>query len=98
MRFKSLMLAAFGAAFSMSAAQAQMLCGERAELVKALAEGHNEILVGEGLTSRGVVMEIFVSESGSWTILGTNPQGLTCFVNSGENWETVKPVKPSQES
>lgn len=86
------------AAFFMSPAQAQMVCGERKEIVKALEEGHEEQKTAAGLTGSGGLVELFTADTGSWTLLMTLPTGLTCLLSSGSNWESVKPVKPSQDS
>lgn len=45
-----------------------------------------------GLASNGSVLEILTSRSGeSWSILVTMPNGMTCLIASGENWEKVAP-------
>ena len=47
-----------------------------------------------GLTESGAVLEVLASTVGSWTILITRPDGVSCVVTSGEAWDTVPlPVK-----
>ncbi len=73
-------------------ASAEQICGERTKLMTSLGENYAEAPVAMGLTSAGAVIEVLTSPTGSWTFLVTNPNGLTCMVASGENWETL-PMK-----
>ena len=72
---------------------AQMLCGKRADIVRQLGEKYGETRRSLGLAdSRGIV-ELYASdETGSWTILLTNPQGTTCMMAAGEAFQ-IEPVK-----
>ena len=61
-------------------------CFDRKSLTKIIK------LVGEkptsiGLTVRGQIMEIFTSPKGNWTIVITHPNGMSCVVSTGTNWE-----------
>lgn len=83
------------AAFSMlvTPVQAQgyipVSCGERSATIKHLAEKYSEHPAGLGLTASGGALELHVSDSGSWTILLTTPNGTACIVASGENWQSI---------
>ena len=47
----------------------------------------NEKVVGLGLgKNQNTVVELFVSSHGSWTILVTMTNGMSCIAASGENW------------
>lgn len=70
--------------------QAQMVCGERIEIVKALENGHQEQKTANGLSGNGGLVELFTAMSGSWTLLLTIPGGPTCLLGSGEEWEGWK--------
>lgn len=89
---------ALALALFVTPAQAMMVCGERADIVGALLQGHDEQPVADGLAGSGGVVELFLSPNGSWTLIMTLPQGKTCLLSSGTNWETFKPLKPAQES
>ena len=66
----------------------QMLCGNRAEIVSQLGQKYGETRRSMGLTGRRGVVELFASaETGSWTILLTSPQGVTCLMAAGEAFE-----------
>ncbi len=75
-------------AFS-SSAQAQMICGERGPMVASLEKTYSEAPVSMGLGSNGAIIEVFASPSGTFTIILTRPNGLTCVMAAGENWEDL---------
>ncbi len=75
-------------AFS-SSAQAQAMCGERDAIVASLEKIYSEAPVSIGLGSNGAIIEIFASPSGTFTIVLTRPNGLTCVMAAGENWEDL---------
>ncbi len=75
-------------AFS-SSAQAQAICGERDAIVAGLEKIYSEAPVSMGLESNGAIIEIFAAPSGTFTIVLTRPNGLTCVMAAGENWEDL---------
>ena len=77
---------------SASAANAQQICASRDQAVAQLKQLHHERVLGRGLVPDGKAMfELFVSKSGSWTVLVSDPQGRTCVVASGASWQQLKP-------
>jgi len=78
---------------SVSSANAQQFCAPRDKAVVQLEKQFGEFVSGRGLAVNGKQMiEIFVSEKGSWTVLISDPKGLSCVVTSGENWQGIKVV------
>ena len=67
-------------------------CAARADLVKALGEKFHENEAARGLINPNVVLEIFVSEKGTWTILATDTHGLSCVISAGEGWDRTTQV------
>ncbi len=65
------------------------MCGERRAVVANLEKIHSEAPVSIGLASNGAVIEVLASPSGSFTIILTQPNGLTCVMAAGENWENL---------
>lgn len=82
----ALLVMSLGAA---SAPAAELLCGERADVVASLEKTYHEAPVAMGLAGNGSVIEVFASSAGSFTIVMTKPGGLTCLVASGEGWENL---------
>ena len=76
-------------------AAAQMVCGERVEIVNALQSGHQERKTAGGLSGSGGLVELFTGDSGTWTLLLTLPGGPTCLLGAGEDWEGAMPADKS---
>lgn len=71
------------------------LCSQRPNVVDGLRAEFGERLVGQGVSSAGVIIEVFAATTGSWTILATNAAGVSCLVSAGEAWEAVKVTVPA---
>jgi hypothetical protein len=63
-------------------------CGQRADIVSKLGQLFHESSMATGVVNQNAVIEIFVSDRGTWTILATGTDGQSCVVSSGENWES----------
>ena len=74
------------------AAAPRPVCNDRTKFVHALASTHSESPVAMGLAASGSIVEILVSQTGSWTILVTSPNGTSCVVAVGDYWEALKPL------
>ncbi|MEM7318502.1 MAG: hypothetical protein AAF408_05705 [Pseudomonadota bacterium] len=71
-------------------------CAPRDVVLKKLTENYGETRHGIGLVPQGSVMEVFAStETGSWTITVTMPDGTTCLVASGQSYETLAEALPA---
>lgn len=83
-----LMVVALAAAlFSTALAWARHECLERSKMVGQLLAKYDEQPWGRGLVPRaGIVIELLVSPTGSWTILESRTDGISCFVSVGEEW------------
>ncbi len=69
-------------------AQAQMACGTRDSVITKLDENYGEVRRGGGLAGPTAIFEIWASEAtGSWTILKTTSNGLTCIMAVGDGWQ-----------
>ncbi|MBK1868769.1 hypothetical protein [Taklimakanibacter albus] len=74
--------------FLSSIAKAEMLpCASHDDLVSLLAKQYKETPEAIGITQDGTLLEVFVSEQRSWTVLLTTATGVSCIAASGENWE-----------
>lgn len=85
--FVAAVTAALGAAVSIPA-RAQVVCADHRLVTDHLATNYDEHAVGTGLTFAGRAIELFVAETGSWTIVVTAPDGESCIVSHGEAWQT----------
>ena len=91
---KKLLTVILGAAlFSASAAHATQQCGDRTKVLDRLASKYGESRQSMGLAANNGVVEIFASDdTGTWTILVTQPNGKTCLVASGQAFENLEEV------
>jgi hypothetical protein len=65
-------------------------CSARAEIVNYLSSEIQEAPVAIGMTNDGRLLEILSSRAGgSWTMLVTLPNGISCPVAAGENWQDM---------
>lgn len=70
------------------AADAQALCGKRDDIVSQLEKKYGETRRSVGVQEGRGVVEVYASSStGSWTILITNPRGMSCLMAAGEAFE-----------
>lgn len=87
MRTARALVAAFVVLVSASVAGAQQLCLPRDAAVARLDGQYAEKVFGRGLVQGGRAMiEVFVSKTGTWTVLITDVNGQSCMVAAGENW------------
>ena len=64
-------------------------CDEHGDLVAHLSEKLQERQFAFGLIGRVAIMEVFVAETGSWTIVVTDVADRSCIIAAGDNWESV---------
>ncbi|MEQ9449419.1 MAG: hypothetical protein RLN70_11030 [Rhodospirillaceae bacterium] len=81
-----------------AASEARMLCAPHAQIVEVLEKDYQERKVADGLSDAGALVELFLSDRRSWTIVFTIPGGPSCVLSTGEAWEIFWPAKPSDES
>ena len=70
-------------------AVAQQACAKQDEFAKMLADKFDEHRLGGG-TANVVMMEVFVSKAGTFTIIQTLPNHVSCLVAAGDGWENDK--------
>ena len=95
-RFLKMLLAAlaFGPVLLASAVAqvpAGPACGNHDEVVAQLGKLFDERRLGQGLADSGVLIELFASPQGSFTVFATTPRGQSCLIASGEAWEPPPP-------
>lgn len=72
-----------------SASAQQAVCGDRNEIITRLEQGYKESNTGLGLSASGGVVELYTSEKGTWTLMLTQPNGVSCLIAAGDHWEHV---------
>lgn len=72
-------------------------CGPRGDMLKAAAAKYSETTKFFGISGISLI-EILTSNTGSWTVLATRPDGLTCVIAAGEDWNEMPISHPSWPS
>jgi hypothetical protein len=70
-------------------AQALAACGEREPILEALAQKYAEHRRAYGVMGQAGLVELFVSKSGTWTVIISSPGGRACIVAAGHSWEQL---------
>ena len=68
-----------------------LTCSDRTTAIEQLSRDFSEEIVAMGLSSDGKVVEVFMSPSGSFTVVVTDTNGISCALLSGQSWEDVPP-------
>ena len=80
------------AAIGPTTAFAQAACASREIVIEKLSDKYGESFAGGGLQNATSVFEVWFSkEKGTWTILMTRADGLSCIMASGTNWREGMP-------
>lgn len=64
-------------------------CGPRDEIVAQLGYVFQEAPSGMGMIDPTAVVEVFVSNAGTFTILASGTDGNSCILASGEGWDAA---------
>jgi len=92
---------ALGVGFALvaSTAMAQPQCNERDNVLELLAKKYKETPIAAGVTNTGGLVEVLTdTKSGTWTIIVTTPQGMSCLVAAGEGWRNMVQVSMEPEA
>ena len=105
MNGKLLIAIAFAAAWGLSAAtdataqgRTRPACGDRAEILAQLNGVYDEKPTAFGTTGDGAVVELTTSRSGTWTMILSLPNGQSCLMATGEDWEQWPQLFSERES
>jgi len=65
------------------------LCSSHDAVMQTLNGKFAETTVSMGLANNGTVVEVLSSPDGTWTIVMTAPNGVTCLLAAGDYWQTL---------
>jgi hypothetical protein len=74
-------------------AQTAVPCGDRAKLIAMLDSKYSETLANVGVTGQSQLVEVYVSDKGTFTVVMTNNKGVACVIAAGDSWEKLSPMK-----
>ena len=68
-----------------------MSCSPRTDVLSQLAQKFKEAPVAVGMANNGGLLEVLTNGTGStWTIIITMPNGVSCLVAAGEDWQPTE--------
>ncbi|MBX3578981.1 MAG: hypothetical protein KF723_17420 [Rhizobiaceae bacterium] len=73
---------------ALPASSQDSFCGSRDVMVQKLSQEFKENPMAVGMVDQSAVLEIFVSDEGTWTILATGTDGTSCVLSAGEGWQS----------
>ena len=92
-------LAAACLAATATAGSAQTACLTRDKMVDLLGGRYSEQRVAVGLENSGRLFEVFATDDGStWTMVITTPDGASCVVAAGLEWQAPEGEQPDPET
>lgn len=72
----------------------QQACFPRSVVVDGLRQRYDEQVIMRGFTESGLYMiEVFVSPSGTFTVMRTSTRGVSCVIGSGVDFERVEALE-----
>lgn len=76
--------------------ETQNQCEQRRTVLQYLSNEYSEKPVAMGVAENGGLIEVLSSQKGStFTIIVTSPEGETCMVAAGEDWQgLIRKVRP----
>jgi hypothetical protein len=76
------------------ATAAQRPCAPHEKMADALEAQYGEAAHMMGLAQDDTVMELYAApQTGTWTLAVTMPNGVTCLIASGKNFEAIAPTQ-----
>ncbi len=78
-----------GSILTAPAAVAQPVCGSHQSISENLKKSYTEAPISMGVTSGGGIIEVFSSPKGTWTLVITQPNGVSCLIAAGKDWEEL---------
>jgi hypothetical protein len=77
------------AATDVQAQQTGQVCDARKAILSEMKGSYSENPSAIGLASNGTVVEVLSSKDGTWTIIMTSPNGMSCLLAAGKFWQKV---------
>jgi cation diffusion facilitator CzcD-associated flavoprotein CzcO len=71
----------------MTSTKAAPQCGPHEKITEVLYKRFLESRQALGLAGQASVIELFVSDKGTWTLTATTTAGRTCVIATGEAWQ-----------
>lgn len=70
-------------------------CDDRARIVNHLQQHYGEHTIAVAVLESGRLVQIMVGETGTFSVLIVQADGVACLVLSGDGWQATAPGNPS---
>ncbi len=87
--FKTMFVLSLPVVMSFSAV-AESYCAKHDKLAEVLKTKFGEQQQGMGLAGKSAMVELYVSQKGTFTLVTTDTNGLSCIVGAGDSWEKLE--------
>ena len=95
---RTILVAAVATAIA-SPAMSGVKCHSRGAVLNHLAKNYHEKPIALGYSHNGGVVELFKAKDGkTWTLVITLPNGPTCLLAAGKDWEDIPKVLYGKQS
>lgn len=86
------------AAKAQNASDANPPCSPRQAIIDRLSNTYSETAVAIGMASNGGIVEVLAAheDAGTWTIIVTMPDGISCMLASGQHFEMLDAATPAK--
>jgi len=74
------------------------ICGDQKNIKELLGKQHAESQKAIGLINEKVIIEIYTSAKGTWSILMTYSTGRSCIIAAGKSWQEIKQAPPGSDA
>jgi hypothetical protein len=89
---------ALGLTGAPASAAGQPICGAHDDVASDLEKKYAETPSARGLATAGLMIEVFSSPEGTFTIVATRPDGTSCLLAVGEAWHKLATFSAPSES
>ena len=91
------LIIALAVLWHLPAKAAPQRCGNYTAIIASLATKYSEAPKAVGILNNNVLMIVFVSASGGWTIISKTTTDYSCILLTGLDWQDV-PWKPGKKT
>ncbi len=79
-------------------AQQRAQCAPQEQMGITLMQRYGESVVGNGVVDEKHILEFYLSPKGSWTVVITNSDDVSCRIAGGMEWEFARPQPKGRKS
>jgi hypothetical protein len=71
-------------------------CAAREQVLQFVIDQRSEVRLARGTASRGATLDLFAADSGTWSLVLHLPDGRSCLLANGDNFEATQGLQPAR--